>query len=71
MAAPFPLTTADPRFNPTKERVTVNGYAFVPAAEHERRVAELLEANNRYLERAREAERTLAVLATAGKTNRG
>lgn len=46
-------------------------YAFVPDAEHERRVAELLEANNRYLERAREAESTLAVLATAGKANRG
>jgi hypothetical protein len=34
--------------------------AMVPRAEHERRVTELLEANNRYLERARAAEAGIA-----------
>ncbi|TXH10357.1 MAG: hypothetical protein E6R03_15595 [Hyphomicrobiaceae bacterium] len=34
MAEPFALTTADPRFDP-KERVTVNGFEYVPAAEVE------------------------------------
>lgn len=29
MAAPFALTTADPRFSPS-EPVTINGYAFAP-----------------------------------------
>jgi hypothetical protein len=38
------------------------GDAYVTAARHGERVAELLEANNRYLERARAAERTLAAV---------
>lgn len=56
MADPFVLKTADPTFDP-REPVTVNGYRYVPAAAHDRRVTELLDANNREVERRRAAER--------------
>ena len=51
----FYLETGNPSFNPN-EPVVVNGFRYIPAAEHERRVTELLEANNRELERRRAAE---------------
>lgn len=52
----FAIKTGDGRFNPLMD-ITVNGFRFIPADWHDRRVTELLEANNRYLERARAAER--------------
>jgi hypothetical protein len=52
----FTITTADPRFDPN-EPVIVNGFRFISAGVHDQRVTELLEANNRELERRREAER--------------
>lgn len=65
MLDPFALKTADPRFNPS-DPVTVNGYLYIPAAKHDRRVTELLEANNRYLERARVAERLISATSSEG-----
>ncbi len=58
MPNPFAIKTSDPFFNPRMD-ITVNGFRFIPADWHDRRVTELLEANNRYLERARVAERGL------------
>lgn len=56
MPEPFALLTGDPAFDP-RESITVNGYKFIPAAEQDRRVTELLEANNRELEMRRELTR--------------
>lgn len=56
MPDPFAILTGDPAFDP-REPITVNGYKFIPAAEHDRRVTELLEANNRELEMRRTAIR--------------
>jgi hypothetical protein len=52
MPDPFALKTADARFNPN-EPVTINGYKFIPASEHDRRVTELLAYNNEQVERRR------------------
>lgn len=51
----FYIETGNPAFDP-REPVVVNGFRYIPSAEHERRVTELLEANNRELERRRAAE---------------
>jgi len=59
MLDPFAILTGDPAFDP-REPITVNGYKFVPAAEHDRRVTELLEANNRELDKQRTLSRQLA-----------
>lgn len=59
MPNPFAIVTGDPAFDP-REPITVNGYKFIPAAEHDRRVTELLEANNRELEQQRTLSRQIA-----------
>jgi len=52
----FAISTVDPRFDP-RAPLTVNGFPFVPLEIHSAMVTELLEANNREVERRRKAER--------------
>lgn len=60
MSDTFSTTTGDQPFKP--QRVIINGYMFISSAEHDRRVTELLDANNREVERRRIAERELHAL---------
>lgn len=70
MAETFKIKTGDPAFDPRKH-IEVNGYCFIPAKFHDRRVADLLETNNRYLERARAAEAKLSNPPAAPAANSG